>query len=95
LESNGRTGRGDIQLTRYEIALTGEVINAVYRGSSGRGDAFLGIHSGFADCAVVSYWNGSISEAWQNPLNWNCNAVPGINSNVIIPAGVQLRINGN
>lgn len=33
-------------------------------------------------------WNGSVSSAWENPANWNCNAVPDENVDVIINAGV-------
>jgi RHS repeat-associated protein len=32
----------------------------------------------------VSYWLGSVSEAWEDPLNWSCSAVPNEYTDVII-----------
>jgi hypothetical protein len=31
------------------------------------------------------YWTGNVSTDWHDPLNWECNTVPGVQSNVIIP----------
>jgi len=36
---------------------------------------------------IASIWNGSVSSAWENPLNWSCNAIPDSNTNVIINSG--------
>ncbi len=34
-------------------------------------------------------WNGSADTNWQNPANWSCGILPGVNTDVIIPsAGV-------
>ena len=33
-------------------------------------------------------WNGSVSNAWENPANWNCNQVPDGNIDVTINPGV-------
>ena len=33
-------------------------------------------------------WNGSVSTAWDNPLNWDCLVMPNINSIVTIPSGL-------
>jgi hypothetical protein len=33
-----------------------------------------------------SYWTGAVSTDWHNPLNWSCNTVPGLQSNVVIPS---------
>jgi subtilisin-like proprotein convertase family protein len=35
----------------------------------------------------VTYWNGSVSNAWENPANWSCNAIPDANTEVIISSG--------
>ncbi len=35
----------------------------------------------------TSYWNGSVSSAWENPLNWTCNVIPDIFTDVIINSG--------
>ncbi len=32
-------------------------------------------------------WVGSISDAWENPLNWSCGILPDANSEVIISSG--------
>lgn len=34
-----------------------------------------------------SRWNGSVSEAWEEPLNWDCRTVPDAQTDVIIKAG--------
>lgn len=34
-----------------------------------------------------SFWTGNVSTDWHDPLNWACNTVPGVRSNVIIPTG--------
>lgn len=31
-------------------------------------------------------WSGSVSSAWENPLNWSCGSLPDSNSIVIIPS---------
>jgi hypothetical protein len=36
----------------------------------------------------TAYWNGQISNAWENPLNWNCNILPDANTDVVINATV-------
>lgn len=35
----------------------------------------------------IATWNGSQNNSWTNALNWNCNAVPDANTDVIIPTG--------
>ena len=35
----------------------------------------------------TAFWNGSVSTAWENPLNWNCGIVPDANTDVIINNG--------
>lgn len=39
-------------------------------------------------------WVGSVSSAWENPLNWSCLAVPGSNTDVKINSG-QVLLNSN
>ena len=63
-------------------------LNVLYYSGTGRGDIFSAIKSGLADCAITFYWNGSVSNSWENPANWNCNVLPGINSNVVISSGL-------
>jgi hypothetical protein len=49
------------------------------------------IPGGGYDCFYLklsqSNWTGNVSTDWFDPLNWACNTVPGIRSNVIIPTG--------
>jgi len=40
------------------------------------------------DCSTIFCWNGSVSTAWEDPANWGCGGIPGINSSVIINAGL-------
>lgn len=35
-----------------------------------------------------AYWNGSVSTAWENPLNWNCGNIPDANTDVFVNYGV-------
>jgi subtilisin-like proprotein convertase family protein len=35
-------------------------------------------------------WNGSVSNAWENPANWNCNSIPDANTDVIINSGTTV-----
>jgi hypothetical protein len=39
--------------------------------------------------AGITVWNGSISSAWNNPLNWTPNGVPNELQTVAIPPGMQ------
>jgi len=39
-------------------------------------------------------WTGSVSSAWENPLNWSCGILPDSNTNVIINSGI-VTINSN
>jgi hypothetical protein len=33
---------------------------------------------------INNYWQGTVSTAWEDPANWSCGSVPGINSAVFI-----------
>jgi hypothetical protein len=81
-------GRGDVQLLTNARDLNGDNAIVLYKGGSGRGDVFAGTTSGLGDCDAISFWNGNVSDAWENPSNWNCNVLPGINSNVVISSGL-------
>ena len=32
----------------------------------------------------ISYWNGSVSNAWEDPANWSCGNIPDANTDVVI-----------
>lgn len=36
---------------------------------------------------IVSYWNGAVSTAWENPANWNCGNIPDANTDLVIERG--------
>ena len=42
----------------------------------------------------TNYWNGTVSNAWENPANWSCNSIPDINTDVFINTGTVV-INSN
>jgi hypothetical protein len=61
----------------------------VFRGSNGRGETQVHIQKNICgQPGVNSIWNGSVSNAWNNPNNWNCGNMPTITSVVIIPSGL-------
>jgi hypothetical protein len=43
-----------------------------------------GSYSDTTTLRFTSYWNGSVSSAWENTANWNCGAIPDANTDVII-----------
>lgn len=43
---------------------------------------------------TINSWNGSASNAWENPANWSCGSVPNTNSNVYI-GGSTVVINSD
>ncbi len=40
-------------------------------------------------------WNGSVSTAWQDAANWNCNVIPDNNTDVIINTGNDVVVGAN
>lgn len=41
---------------------------------------------------AINIWNGSVSAAWSEILNWSCNKVPDSNTDVIIPSGSNVNV---
>ncbi len=70
-------------------------VNA-FRGGIGRGETQFKLVPVTCDGTTFT-WNGSISNAWENPDNWNCGIMPNIGSIVIIPFGVPNypKVNAN
>jgi len=75
---------GSLQITNAPSAWTGYQYRCVVDGSNG---------SVFT-IGFTSTWNGSVSNAWENPANWNCNTIPDANTDVIINNGIVL-VNSN
>ncbi len=75
---------GSLQITNAPSAWTGYQYRCVVDGSNG---------SVFT-IGFTSIWNGSVSNAWENPANWNCNTIPDVNTDVIINNGTVL-VNSN
>ncbi len=46
-------------------------------------------YSTVTNLTFTAYWNGSASTAWEDPANWNCGALPDVNTDVIINDGVK------
>ncbi|MBC7889475.1 MAG: proprotein convertase P-domain-containing protein [Ferruginibacter sp.] len=94
------TGSGFVNITNnanYSGATTAtlQVINAP---SSWNGYQYRcvvdGNNSNDFILGFASYWNGSVSNAWENAANWNCNAVPDANTDVYIFSGTAV-VNSN
>jgi hypothetical protein len=58
-----------------------------FKGGIGRGETQAKLTLLTCDPNTFT-WNGSVSNAWENPDNWNCGIMPHIGSTVIIPNGV-------
>ena len=67
----------------FIIPKTNIVAYLAFKGGIGRGET----QSIPMSCGPYSMWNGNVSTAWENPANWDCGIVPGVNSRVIIPPG--------
>ncbi|MEO6729852.1 MAG: reprolysin-like metallopeptidase [Ferruginibacter sp.] len=46
-----------------------------------------GSYSNTLVLGFTSYWNGSVSNAWETAANWSCNSIPDANTDVIINSG--------
>jgi|JI10StandDraft_1071094.scaffolds.fasta_scaffold08018_5 hypothetical protein len=54
-----------------------------FRGQMGRGDHHFELKK--PDClSEILLWTGYISQAWENPDNWQCGVVPNVSSEVVI-----------
>ncbi len=49
-----------------------------------------GISGSISTIRFSNYWNGSVSNNWENPANWSCGIIPNANTDVIINAGIVL-----
>ena len=62
--------------------------DSLYNGGNGKGETMLVVTgANLAICSDTLYWNGNANTQWNNPANWDCGSIPGINSIVIIEAG--------
>lgn len=43
---------------------------------------------------IGNSWKGAVSSAWENPLNWDCGAIPDANTDVVINSGTVV-VNSN
>ena len=66
-----------LQITNAPSAWTGYQYRCVVDASN----------SSVFTIGFTSIWNGSVSNAWENPANWNCNSIPDGNTDVIINNG--------
>ena len=64
------------------------IIDSSYNGGIGRGEIQkIAADINLTICGDTLIWNGNANINWDNPDNWDCGIVPGINSTVIIPTG--------
>lgn len=55
-------------------------------------------YSDIISLKFVSYWNGFVSKAWEDPANWSCGNVPDANCDVVIqssPNSPEVNSNAN
>lgn len=72
------------------IAVNGQnLLPGIYTGGSNDGHSLIAVTNQNPICnSINAIWNGYISMQWENPSNWDCGILPGINSRVIISAGL-------
>ena len=73
-----------LQITNAPSVWTGYQYRCVVDGSN----------SSVFTIGFASIWNGSVSNAWENTANWNCNSIPDANTDVIINNGTVV-VNSN
>ena len=83
---NGGQGNGFHSLVLTNTTLY--LLDSIYNGGTGRGDnQKVAPAIKLSICTGVLVWNGNANINWDNPGNWDCGTVPGVNSIVIIPGG--------
>jgi hypothetical protein len=82
---NGGNGNGFYQHSISNTMLYS--IDSLYNGGIGRGESTLEQVLDLSNCGLVTAWTGTVSTTWEDPSNWNCGIVPGVNSIVLIPSG--------
>ena len=83
---NGGIGNGFHSIVITNVTLY--TLDSLYNGGIGRGEIQLAASNiNLGICSDTLTWNGNDNINWNNPNNWDCGTVPGINSIVIINAG--------
>lgn len=52
-----------------------------------------GSYSNTVTLRFVNYFTGTVSPAWENPLNWSCGSLPDANTDVMVTTNVSLNLN--
>jgi hypothetical protein len=68
-----------LQITGAPSSLYGYEYRCVVNGN---------IYSAVYTLKFVTTWTGASDNSWENPSNWNCNAVPDANTDVVINSGI-------
>ncbi len=71
---------GTLQLTNAPSAWNGYQYRCVVDG----------VNSAVLTLGFTSYWSGTVSNDWNNAMNWSCNTVPDANTDVFINSGTVL-----
>ncbi|MEO6230800.1 MAG: reprolysin-like metallopeptidase [Ferruginibacter sp.] len=53
------------------------------------------VNSTVLTLGFTSYWSGTVSNDWNNAMNWSCNSVPDANTDVYINSGAVVVNNAN
>lgn len=69
-----------LQITSAPVAWNGYQYRCVVDGNNST--AFT--------LGFTNYWTGAVSNAWETAANWSCNAVPDINTDVVINSGAVI-----
>ncbi|MDO9375896.1 MAG: hypothetical protein Q7T76_15860, partial [Ferruginibacter sp.] len=73
-----------LQLTNAPSSWNGYVYRCIVDGN----------YSSYSEITFADTWTGSISNTWENAVNWSCGVVPDANTDVIIEKGI-IEINAN
>lgn len=56
------------------------------------------VDNGYSTVYIIQFknnWNGTVSTAWENPVNWDCGTLPDANTDVIIDKDGEVIISSN
>ncbi|MES2772884.1 MAG: hypothetical protein V4722_01780 [Bacteroidota bacterium] len=81
----GGIGNGFVTNIKTSAAIF--MVDSLYNGGTGRGEITINGTLNLDTCGITVTWNGSLSNVWAEPANWDCGVVPVATSNVFIPSG--------
>ena len=88
------TGNGFISINGQTDSILSIQLPSSAYGNQYRSKVNNSGYSSIIKIKFESIWTGLADSAWENPANWNCNQVPDMYTDAIIPSG-SLIINSN